>query len=453
MDVRRSVRHRRGTAPGASTSPFPIRPRVRVRSRRAAAHRMVSVVAGLSAGVAIHAEAMDISELYISGFVSQGYVNTSENDFRLPNATEGTFDFNEAAIAVSVMPSPRFRVGIQFTARDFGDNGNNQVMLDWGYGDFRWRDELGIRAGKVKVTWGLFNHLRDLDFARTSIFLPHSVYNEDLRDFALAVQGASIYGNACGGETGNLDYEVYAGAYNVPDPDQGLWNTEWRYAGQQIAAAFEGMDGIAGARFGGVLEPSVHFPWAIGGSLFWNTPVVGLRVGTSWIRTEAEGSARLIFDLELENDDGTIDQTRTDVVTRFESHVDQLAVHSIEYVHGRLALSAEYYREVIGYPASDGWYAMVGYELTDWLTLGGYRAVSHRNIHDRDGTKSATEEEPAEAWYLKDWTATARVDILDNWLVKLEYHRMHGLGFLERALAGEGDADWDILAVKSTVHF
>lgn len=111
-------------------------------------------------------------DFFISGFVSQGYLVTSENDYIVHNSRDGNFEFNEAALNVSIMPSDRRRVGMQLMARDFGQLGNNNLYLDWAYGDYRWRDCLGFRAGKVKLPMGFYNQGREIDMLRTSIFLP-----------------------------------------------------------------------------------------------------------------------------------------------------------------------------------------------------------------------------------------------------------------------------------------
>jgi len=137
------------------------------------------------------APAGEIGEnLFLNGFVSQGYLNTSENNYLVPRSVNGTAAFTEAAITLSARPMDRLRVGIQFLGRNFGDAGNDQVVIDWAYGDYRWKDQLGFLAGKVKLPFGLYNEGRDVDMLRTSIFLPQSVYNEKQRDFILAYEGA-----------------------------------------------------------------------------------------------------------------------------------------------------------------------------------------------------------------------------------------------------------------------
>ncbi len=86
-------------------------------------------------------------------------------------------------------------MGIQFFARDFGDQGNNDVIIDWAFADYTWRDYLGFRFGKFKTVQGLYGQGRDIDILRPTVLLPQSVYNENMRDFIVGVEGAGLYGN------------------------------------------------------------------------------------------------------------------------------------------------------------------------------------------------------------------------------------------------------------------
>ena len=128
----------------------------------------------------------------------------------LGEATNGTSAFTEAAITVTAQPMDRLRVGIQFLGRSFGSSGGDQVVIDWAYGDYRWKDQLGFRAGKVKLPFGLYNEGRDVDMLRTCIFLPQSIYNERMRDFILAYEGAGAYGNFP--QPGQLEHDRFQGA-------------------------------------------------------------------------------------------------------------------------------------------------------------------------------------------------------------------------------------------------
>ena len=115
--------------------------------------------------------AFDLKALEVHGFVSQGYLRSTDNNY-LAKTEDGTTEFNDVAINVSTTLTDKLRVGCQFLARDLGDAGNNKVVLDWGYGDYHFRDEIGIRIGKVKRPMGFYNEGRDVDILRTWVLLP-----------------------------------------------------------------------------------------------------------------------------------------------------------------------------------------------------------------------------------------------------------------------------------------
>ena len=160
--------------------------------------------------------AFDASQVRINGFASQGYIKSDGNNYLVPESKSGSFDLNEVGITINTQVSDKFRIGAQLLSRDFGDEGNNNVALDWGYGDFRFSDAFGLRAGMVKQPLGLYNETRDSDYLRPMAMLPQSIYPEIRRSYGAALRGAGIYGNFSLG-TGNLEYNFLTGFADVND--------------------------------------------------------------------------------------------------------------------------------------------------------------------------------------------------------------------------------------------
>ena len=79
--------------------------------------------------------------LDIHGFLSQGYLQSDHNNF-LADTEEGTFEFREYAINASSNLTDQLRIGAQLFGRDFGDFGNDEIVLDWGFADFRLQPNL-----------------------------------------------------------------------------------------------------------------------------------------------------------------------------------------------------------------------------------------------------------------------------------------------------------------------
>jgi hypothetical protein len=137
--------------------------------------------------------------------LSQGYLISNRNNW-VAETEAGTLAFNEFAANVSYDISDNLRVGFQLISRDFGPLMNNKVILDWAMVDYRWRDALGVRLGRLRTPFGLYNANRDVDSARISILLPGGVYPERGRDQVENLDGGALYGVYGLGDAGTMEY-------------------------------------------------------------------------------------------------------------------------------------------------------------------------------------------------------------------------------------------------------
>ena len=235
------------------------------------------------------------------GFASQGFILTTGNDFLAPNTTNGSFEFSEAGLNVTTEIGDNLRIGIQAFAQNISQNSNFTFRADWFYVDYRFRDWLGIRAGRLKIPFGLYNEISDIDAARAPILLPQSVYPLQGREFLFAQTGGEVYGFVRTPAAGALDtVSMAARSSSIP---------------RLLLSP------------GSTIDLRFYVKYVVGGRLFWETPLEGLRVGVSLL------AARL--DL-TEFQDGMVAGS-----IRVRS---ALALGSAEYTHDRLMLTAEYSR-------------------------------------------------------------------------------------------------------------
>ncbi len=385
----------------------------------------------------------------VHGIVSQGYLKSSEYNY-LNNSKDGSFQFNEVMLNVSTYVTPKLRVGAQVMARNLGNSGNEDVVLDWAFGDYRVSDNFGIRVGKVKMPHGLYNQTRDVDMVRNAILLPQAVYPEIYRDVMNGFEGASLYGSFSFGESRGLEYEVYGGTV---DTDRTGFNKFLVWYDYQMAAF--------GAPMPSYFESEeVSKLW--GGALRYATPLEGLRVGASGftIKNEYDGLVTAPY--------GTF---RPHVTTDVES----IFVLSAEYTRDRWLAAFELTRTMADLTAEDvlvptglpdpappygtvdlptqsdhrgGWYGMLNYQASDKVQVGGYYSKYYPDYGVREGDGFD--------YYMNDVAFTVRYDINDYWLVKLEGHLMKGVGGVSGA-ANVGSAfdeeSWNLFGVKSTFFF
>ena len=359
------------------------------------------------------------------GFVSQGFIKSTDNNY-LADSKRGSFEFTEVGINFTTQPTERLRLGTQLFSNKLGATGNFNVKADWFYVDYRWRDWFGIRAGRVKLPFGLYNDTSDIDAARVPVLLPQSVYPIANRDYLLAQTGLELYGYVDLRKGGALDYRLYGGTIYIP------------LTGQAPP----------------VQVTDLSTQYVVGGRLMWDTPVEGLRVGGSLQILRLDFGATFTLPAAMPPP-----ATMTTAVTAAFPVV--IWVSSLEYAAHDWLLAAEYSRwhakvEDSSDPTllanaaavSERAYAMTAYRVRRWLQPGVYYSLYFPNVDMRTG--------PAGVQH--DASGTLRFDINDHWLVKVEGHYMHGTAALVPALNNGTPAsalteDWGVFFVKTTAYF
>jgi hypothetical protein len=359
--------------------------------------------------------ATDSVDLQLHGFVSQGFLVTTDNNY-LAESQQGSFEFAEVGFNVTSAVTDQLRVGIQLFARDLGPIGDYQAHVDWFYLDYRWKDWLGVRAGRVKLPFGLYNDVADIDAAHSVVLLPQSIYPASNRDFLLAQTGVELYGYRDLGSSGALDYRVYGGTIFLQVSDQ---------PGRPYDIARLTVPYVAGAR------------------LMWEPRIEGLRVGGSVQALRLESD--LLFDM---------------AAAPIEVDVPAvLWVGSLEYTARDWMFAAEYSRwhtklessDPMLFPetktVSERGYALAAYRLTPIAQASLYYSLLYPDTEDRSGADAQQH----------DVAAAVRFDLNLNWLLKLEAHYMHGTAGLSNSLnSGPPDElaeDWAVFLAKTTAYF
>lgn len=161
---------------------------------------------------AVPLSAQDLGNVQVHGFVTQGFLFSSSNNYLTMKSSSGSLQWTEGAVTVTDPLSDNLRVGIQVHMYQMGEIGGPDVLVNWASGDYRVFDPLGFRAGKVKIRMGLFNESQDVDSLFLWTLLPQSMYGDDNRDYDLALEGGEVYGIlSLGQRRGSLAYDGYLG--------------------------------------------------------------------------------------------------------------------------------------------------------------------------------------------------------------------------------------------------
>lgn len=369
--------------------------------------------------------------LQIHGFASQGFFVSTGNNY-LTESTNGSFELSEVGVNLTQPLTHDLRLGMQLFAHNFGNLGNYDVKADWFYIDYRYTDWLGLRAGRVKLPFGLYNEVSDIDAARVPVLLPGSIYPVSNRDYLLAQTGAELYGYIDLHGAGAFDYRLYGGMIFIDD----------------IASS--------DANFH---LTDVSIPYVVGGRLMYETPLDGLRVGASVqaLRLDIDAQIDPAFVVALQ----MMDKLDPDSTGALHAEVPGLLwIGSIEYLGYDWQVALEYSRWILDVetntPAlfepenvSERMYALVAYRILSWLQPGVYYSLWFPNIKkSREGAANRQH----------DLSLTLRFDINDHWLVKLEGHYIDGTSGLEPALNDGETRDemqrrWMLFFAKTTAYF
>lgn len=400
-----------------------------------------TALAGLALCSGITASAWDLKlsenhTVQFHGFASQGALASTDYDY-LGKTTETSGKFGELGVNATYSPFARTRISLQGFAFTVGEVGEYKPFLDYAQVDYSFSDAFGVRAGRIRRPEGIYNHIQDVDLARTSVLLPQGMYDARYRDFSASIDGGSLYGTVGLGKGGDLSYEVYGGAVGLSEKG-GIA----RLLQDSFSSPVTSYDSVNG------------FPQA-GVQLWWNTPLDGFRVGAAV--TKAFGFS-YDYNLNLPPAMGG---------GFYRAHTDALKQHySLEYAWNNWTFQAEYLFQVyknhsdlngttISYTQTpnDSWYVGASYRATSWMEIGTYYSETYADTRNRHGSGTAT---PSNA-YQKDLTLSLRFDPTAWWIVKLEGHYIHGTSLLQNTannpVAARNDDGWFMFAAKTTFSF
>lgn len=389
-----------------------------------------------------HAHAYDVTlstnlpPLTFHGFASQGFLYSSDYDYLANDTKNGSFQFTELGLNVSLNPFPRTRIAAQGFDYDVGNVGQYDPFLDYALVEYTVNDEIGIRAGRIRRPAGIYNDIQDVDVARTYVLLPQGIYDARWRDWSCNLDGGELFGTIPLSKAGSLSYAAYAGMVNMSD-NGGVA----RYLVNSWDAALPG-----------VSFSSIDSTPTFGGQLWYNTPIDGLRFGASFSYMENWGNH---MEIPL-----------GDLVPHAPGAFDAHTVGNIpfqqfsaEYLWRNWTFQAEYYTydmtghiysQYLNEKTSDNpqsWYVAAAYRFNKYVETGAY----YTQFRDFTVSKNSP------AGYQNDAALSVRLDLRSWWTFKVEGHLIEGTGLLrdnaDNPAPDQNSKLWFMLAVKTTVSF
>lgn len=387
----------------------------------------IAFLLSLTCSTPLLAIEFDDGKLQIHGFATQGIVSSTDNHFYGDSDNSISFNFREIGINASYRPRPDLQFSSQVIQLDAGSVNESGLLLDYALVDYtiytNEATQLGVRLGRVKNPFGLYTPTRDVAFTRPSIILPQSIYFDKARSIALSSDGAGVYFNRESG-LGAINVDMVVGKANV---DRGS------------EATFIRKD-----------EP---------GEMKSDKPSRLMRI----MYTTPNDRLRLAF--TAANIDLNYKEASHEVDPNLFVHLDPKII-SAQYSHEKWELTAEYTQMKSSITRNfapnfsnviEGYYVQGSYQLTPSLQAVVRYDASFNNKSDRDGKKlSATTGLPSHMFFAKDWMLGLRYDVTPTFMVRGEWHRIDGTGWLsslDNPNPREMERKWDMLMFMGSWRF
>jgi hypothetical protein len=395
------------------------------------------------------------ADLQTHGFISQSIIISEDNPFY--DDEPGThLNFREIGFNGSWQANDRLRFTGQFLSRRAGDIDDGKPEFDLVSVDYKFlsRDTInaGVRLGRLKNQFGLYNVTRDIPHARLGVVVPQSVYFESFRDAVLRADGAEFYTS---GLSPLGDWSLH---FNYGDTEIEESLVEAQFFQREILGDFNDFEGRLNLFL--QLEPS-----ALPGLTLAYTRLQGdvsLQDFPTLTPTQQfqAGVAIALDPFEAFN-----------YVSSLDLEVD-LSVYSAEYRAPKWALSLEYLNidtvtsnvTILGQPGlpdsedqSEAYYVQLEWNPVERWSFYTRMERLYYDKDDRDGSNSAVGLGiNADGRFAKIFTLGARWYITEDFSIGAQFSKNKGFAHSVGSTDVDYDSlkeNWDLGILQFSYHF
>jgi len=378
-----------------------------------------------------------MDDIQIHGFLSQGLFSTTGNNVYGKSKDSVSAGSTELGLNISYQALNNLSFAAQGLYRRAGESTGPEgtVSLDFAFIDYTFfrhsAGRFGVRAGRIKNPWGLYNETRDVAATHPTIFLPLA-YFERSRALFVSMDGGQLYS----------DYDTNLGNFTFKF-NLGLTNP----ADKELLAAITG-------------NPNIQGDLTSDLSLLAN------------LNYEID-NGKYVFAFSYANLALGYDGQALDPYKDLNARINSFML-SAQYNGERLSLTAEYALQWNQFsqlpdpfapgstfeisPVSEHWYVQAGYRILDNLQATLRYDSSTQDINDRKGIAFSQNPPflPAQLMFTHDIVFGMRWDITPAWMLRAEYHRVHGsstVSAFDNPDLAQQAADWNIYALQLAYRF
>ncbi|NOR81097.1 MAG: hypothetical protein GQ529_09755 [Methyloprofundus sp.] len=372
-------------------------------------------------------------DIQFHGFLSQGLFSSTGNNVYGKSIDSISAGLTELGLNISYQALNQLSFAAQGLYRRAGENtgSGGNVTLDCAFIDFTFfnfdNGRIGIRGGRVKNPWGLYNETRDVAFTHPTIFLPLTYFDRS-RTLFLSLDGGQFY----------TDYNTSFGDFTF----------KFNY-------------GVMNANDDELLRAITIIPAS--GNLKGEPSLV------TQLRYDIMGG-KYIFAISYAHVGISYEPSDiSDNFTGLEGNFDSFIL-SAQYNGEKFSLAGEYNMQWNRFSGIKGrtdrtdrtdiseyWYVQAGYRILDNLQATIRYDSGVRDINDRSGEKFHSKTGlPAHFMFTQDIVVGLRWDITPSWMVRAEYQRVHGasaVSLLDNPEISELALDWNVYALQIAFRF
>jgi hypothetical protein len=387
------------------------------------------LLSGLLSAAPAAADGLVTDRYAIQGYAAQSLIGSTNNNFFGESKDRVSAGFTEAAIHGYWLPLEDFQVSGQILYRRAGETDEDGLRLDYAQADWRFhRDEasqLGIKFGKVKLPYGLYNETRDVPFTRPGILLPQSIYFDNSREVLLAAPGVLLHGSGVR-EFGAIDFSL---GWVRPDFDSE--SLEYNFLGFPRPGKLKGTNSLVS-----------QLRWEAPSDTTLMLTYAGLKADYSPANPDPFSAGSLEY---------------SDIIASVQQRIDTVTL-TAEYSEPRVN-----FRDFNSPAVPDVHAVLQAYYLqAEWRFHPAWELMlRHDVLYRRKYNKSGTEFQaatglPAHTQYALDWTLGLRWDVSPSLILRAEYHHVDGTGWLpgpDNPSYFSREAQWNMWLLQAAYRF
>lgn len=370
--------------------------------------------------------ALELNDFAVHGFLSQGAIYTTDNNFFGHSDDGVSLDFTEIGLNGRYRLTSDVSFAGQLLLRRAGADPEDDLNVDHAFVDYNLlatgAHRVYTSAGRVKLPYGLFNETRDVAFTRPGILMPQPVYFDRTRRLAVSGDGLMLRSEH-DLESGTVFFNVVGFRPNV--------DTELRRA---IAIPVSGGPNAENSYIGRLMYES--------GDGRFRTAIThaGLRLGYDAGQGDVleGGNLSLIFNVLSAQYNAESWSITSEFTTRRIAFLD----------FGRFLPDVVF--------RGEGIYIQGDYRFSNKLS-GFVRAEAlYPDRGDKSGNKLVARGQFARQGYQEDYVLGMRWDLTPSWMFRAEFHNIRGVAALpasDNPNPAETDDRWNLVALQLSFRF